>query len=278
MPNYALLIEYDGSHFHGIQKQINAYTVQDALEKAIRILLKCSGDLRFHVAGRTDTGVHASGMVCNFFTPNKITELDSFKYSLNALSGKGVSVLNIRQMPEAFHARFSCTGREYIFKIIASKDDHPLWEGRAVWIKEDVDWQLVHSQLKHLKGEKDYKSLAKQGSIKDKPSKREFLYAGIETDPHYPYIIQFRFKADSFLHNMIRILTGTLVDIGTGRIEGRDLGEIIESRDRHSAGKTLPAHGLYFYKAHYNSFPEIEDMYNTTFNRTFNSIPFESAI
>lgn len=262
--------------FHGIQKQLNAYTVQDALERAIRILLKPQHDLRFHVAGRTDTGVHASGMVCNFYSANKIKDIDLFKYSMNALSGDGVTVLAMRQVPDAFHARFSCSAREYLFKIIYSKDDHPLWANRAVWIKEKVNWDLVYSQLEHLKGEKDYKSLAKQGSIKDKPSKRRFQYAGIEVDPSHNYIIQFRFKADSFLHNMIRILTGTLVDIGTGKIQGRDLGQIIDSLDRSAAGKTLPAHGLYFYKAHYDSFPEIEDMYNSVLNREF-QFPLGSA-
>jgi tRNA pseudouridine38-40 synthase len=265
--NYALLIEYDGMKFHGIQKQINASTVQDALEGAIRILLKPQHDLRFHVAGRTDTGVHASGMVCNFYSSTKIKDIDLFKYSVNALSGDGVTVLAMRHVPDAFHARFSCTAREYIFKIIYSKDDHPLLKDRAVWVKETIDWDLVYSQLKHLQGEKDYKSLAKQYSIKDKPSKRTFLYAGIEIDPIQNYLIQFRFKADSFLHNMIRILTGTLVDIGTGKIQGRDLGQIIDSLDRTAAGKTLPAHGLYFYKAHYNSFPEIEEMYKSALHR-----------
>lgn len=265
MPNYALLVEYDGTHFHGFQKQNNSFTVQDALEKALRILLKPKDDLRFHVAGRTDAGVHALGMICSFFFPQKIQDLDSFRISLNALAGGKVSCIGITNMPEKFHARFSCDAREYEFKILYSRDPHPIWENRAVWIKEEVDWKLVGEQLPHLMGEKDFKALAKQNSIKDKPSKREFQLARIESEPGYPYIVKFRFRADSFLHNMIRIITGTLVDIGTGKIQGRNLGDIIASEDRNLAGKTLPAHGLYFVRAYYSLFPDIDRLYEKAF-------------
>lgn len=262
MPNYALLVEYDGSFFHGFQKQNNSFTVQDALEKALRILLKPKEDLRFHVAGRTDTGVHALGMICSFYFSKKIEDLDVFRISINALAGGKVSCLGITQVSEKFHARFACIAREYIFKILYSKDPHPLWEKRAVWIKETVDWQLVQDQIPMIMGEKDFRALAKQTSIKDKPTKRKFQHISIESDADSPYIIKFRFKADSFLHNMIRIITGTLVDIGTGKIQGRNLGDIIQSGDRNLAGKTLNPHGLYFARAYYENCPEIDALYD----------------
>lgn len=263
MPNYALLVEYDGTFFHGFQKQNNSFTVQDALEKAIRILLKPKDDLRFHVAGRTDAGVHAKGMVCSFFHSVKIEDLDSFRISMNALSGGHVSCLGISMVPEKFHARFSCTAREYEFLISYSKDPRPLWEKRAVWIKETVDWALVESQLPHLLGEQDFRALARQNSIRDKPSQREFQLAEMEWIE--PSVLRFRFRADSFLHNMIRIITGTLIDIGVGRIEGRNLKEIIESGDRNQAGKTLAPHGLYFARAYYEGFPEVDRLYDSAF-------------
>lgn len=265
MPNYALLVEYDGSFFHGFQKQNNSHTVQEALEKALSILLKPKEDLRFHVAGRTDTGVHSLGIVCSFFYPQKIAELESFRFSINALSGGKVSCIGIIPVPDKFHARFSCDSREYEFKILYSKDPHPLWDSRAVWIKEDVDWQLVQTQLDILHGEHDFRAFAKQISIKDKPTKRNFHFAKLSSDSSAPYIISFRYKADSFLHNMIRIITGTLIDIGTGKIQGRNLGDIIASKDRKMAGKTLPAHGLYFARAYYSQFPELDELYNTAF-------------
>lgn len=265
MPNYALLVEYDGTCFHGFQKQNNSFTVQDALEKSLRILLKPKEDLRFHVAGRTDTGVHATGMVCNFFFSKKIEDLDLFRISLNALSGGKVSCLGVSLVPDKFHSRFACTAREYEFKIIYSKNPHPLWDKRAIWIKETIDWELVKSQMMFLQGEKDFRALAKQMSIKGKPTKKKFHLATIESDSNAPYVIKFRFKADGFLHNMIRIITGTLVDIGTGKIQGRNLEDIIQSGDRSLAGKTLPPYGLYFTKAYYNDYPEIEELYNKAF-------------
>lgn len=269
MPNYVLLIEYDGSFFHGFQKQNNSFTVQDALEKAIRILLKPKEDLRFHVAGRTDTGVHALGMVCSFYFSKSIQDLDIFRISLNALAGGKVSCLGISPISEKFHARFSCIAREYEFRILYSRNPHPLWENRAVWIREEIDWKLVQEQFSYLQGEKDYRALAKQNSIKDKPSRREFQLATLESDPHFPYILKFRFKADSFLHNMIRILTGTLVDIGAGRIQGRNLGDIIESGDRSMAGKTLAPHGLYFARAYYPDIPEVDKLYENIMRNPF---------
>jgi tRNA pseudouridine38-40 synthase len=270
LPNYALLVEYDGTCFHGFQKQINSFTVQDALENALKILLKPKEDLRFHVAGRTDTGVHATGMICNFFISKKIEDLDLFRISLNALAGGKVSCLGMAVVPEKFHSRFSCTAREYEFKIIYSKNPHPIWEKRAVWVKETIDWNLVMDQLQYLKGEKNFKALAKQMSIKGKPTKKEFQHASIVADTYVPYIINFRFRADGFLHNMIRIITGTLVDIGTGKIQGRNLGDIIQSEDRSLAGKTLPPYGLYFARAYYDDFPEIDNLYERAFQNPLN--------
>ncbi|WCL50045.1 tRNA pseudouridine(38-40) synthase TruA [Leptospira sp. GIMC2001] len=266
MPNYAILIEYDGTFFHGFQKQINAHTVQNALERALNILIKPKNHpLVFHVAGRTDTGVHATGIVCNFLCDEKIEELDTFRFSLNALAGGKVSCLGITQVAERFHSRFSCSSREYEFKILSSRNPHPLWDNRAVWIREEIDWVKVRDQLQYLVGEKDFRSVVKQVSIREKSSIREIREVGIEQEPGYPYIIKFRYRADSFLHNMIRILTGTLVDIGTGKINDRNLGDILLAGDRSLAGKTLPAHGLYFARAYYDSFPEIEQMYKNVF-------------
>lgn len=260
-----MLIEYDGTYFHGFQKQNNSYTVQDALEKGIRILLKPKTNIKFQVAGRTDAGVHATGMVCNFFSPTKIQDLDSFRISLNALAGGKVSCIGITPVPERFHSRFCCTAREYEYKILYSKDPHPLWENRAVWIKEEVNWELVHKQLSYLIGEKDFRALAKKESVRSKPSHRNFQIAEMTTEPGHPYIIKFRFLADSFLHNMIRILVGTLVDIGVGRIQDRNLEDIIQSKDRNLAGKTLAPHGLYFTRAYYKDFKEIDKLYEKAF-------------
>ncbi len=271
MPVYALIVEYDGICFHGFQKQNNSFTVQDALERALKILLKPRENLRFSVAGRTDAGVHALGMVCSFVWKERIADLDGFRISLNALAGGKVSCLGIQEMPDRFHSRFSCTAREYYYKILYSRDPHPLWEGRAVWIREKVDWMLVKKQFSYLIGEKDFRALAKQNSVKDKPSFRNFQIAELEPDPSFPYVLQFRFKADSFLHNMIRILVGTLVDIGTGRID-KNLGNILQSGDRNQAGKTLGAHGLYFARAYYDEYPEIEELY-----RRINANPLEAC-
>lgn len=262
MPNYALLVEYDGNHFYGWQKQKNLPTVQASIESALSVILRKNPASRLSVAGRTDTGVHALGMVCNFKTENSIPNFHKLLVSINALTPKGVSVKNVIEVPAEFHARFSCTGREYIYKIYYSKYESSFIEGRAFWEKHHVDWDYVETQLQNLIGEKDFRSLTKAKSMAGKRAVREIF--DIRLERLTPEWIQIRIRANGFMHNMVRITVGTLLDIGKGRWKSRSIGSILEEKNRSIAGITLPPDGLYFVRAYYEDYPEIHELYKIT--------------
>lgn len=259
MPNYALLVEYDGSRFHGWQRQKNLTTVQGSLEKALSIFLKSNPHTPLSVAGRTDTGVHALGMVCNFRTEFPLSSFHKFLVSCNALLPEGACVRNLVEVPETFHSRFSCSGREYIYKIYNGKYRSAFAEGQAYWVKVPIDWVRIQEELKSLVGEKDFRSLAKGKSMEGKRAVREIFSVSLEQIS--PDMHQIRILADGFMHNMVRITVGTLLDIGKGRWESRSIATILQEKNRNAAGVTLPPHGLYFVRAYYQEYPEIHDLY-----------------
>jgi tRNA pseudouridine38-40 synthase len=259
LPNYALLVEYDGTHFNGWQKQKNLPTVQSSIESALGIILRRNPASRLSVAGRTDTGVHALGMVCNFKTEHPIPNFHKLLVSLNALTPSGVSVKNVVEVPSDFHARFSCTGREYIYKLYYSKYESSFVEGRAFWVKGHIDWERVKKQLQVLVGEKDFRSFTKAKSMAGKRAVREIL--AIQLENLSPEWYQIRIRANGFMHNMVRITVGTLLDIGKGRWESRSIDSILEEKNRTQAGVTLPPDGLYFVRAYYEDHPEIHELY-----------------
>ncbi len=264
MPNYALLVQYEGSAFHGWQKQQSQKTVQGSLEKALAILFKNQKSPHLSVAGRTDTGVHALGMVCNFKAENEIFDFRKFITSMNALGGDGLAIKSVVTVPEEFHSRFSCQSREYLYRIYYSKTPNPLEIGRSYWMKYQVDWEMVQKELPSLLGEKDFRSLAKAFSVRDKRTFREIQSISLEKNPGSPEIWEFRIRANGFMHNMVRITLGTLLDIGKGRWEGRSIESILQEKDRTEAGITLPPYGLYFIKAHYPEFPQIQTLYEAS--------------
>ncbi len=260
MPNLALLLEYDGSYFAGFQKQRDKFTVQEALENAF--LKAYKEQINISAAGRTDAGVHALGMIASFVTQRPINDFHKMISSLNALTKRGVSVLAAREMPESFHARFSCTEREYAYLILNSKYKHPLWEGRAFRVHEKIDFEKIQKELPVLLGKHDFRSFAKTISVKNKITERQILDIKMKQSQEFSELYSVHIKGTGFLHNMVRIIVGTLLDIGTGKIN-ISLDEILKSEDRKLAGTTLPPYALYFKKAYYKDYEEIEELYSS---------------
>lgn len=258
MPVIALCIEYDGSFFQGFQRQTNGLSVQQALEDAFLVAYKES--IRIAAAGRTDTGVHARGMIVSFRTEKTITDYHRMISALNALTGEGVSVLNAMQMPDTFHARFSCTEREYEYLLVYSKYKRPIWEGRAYWTHDVLDLQKIRSQLEDIRGRHDFKSFAKSVSVQDKSTERMITNIEIVPSQEFSGLYCFKIRGTGFLHNMIRIMVGTILGISTGKIKS-SLAEILVAEDRKLAGITLPPYGLYFKRAYYEKYPEINKLY-----------------
>lgn len=259
----ALLVQYDGTPFHGFQKQDKVPSVQGNLEKAIQIILK--EEVRLSAAGRTDTGVHARGMVVSFSSRKKIENYYKFLASLNALTPSEISILQGIGMPERFHARFSCTEREYEYWILNSKYSFPLLEKRALWIYQDVNFKRIEEEFQKILGKFDFRSFAKTSSVKDRTTERQLTEVRITRSSDYENIYKIRIRGTGFLHNMIRILVGTAMQIASGK-KDTSLLDILEKGNRVIAGITLPPHGLYFYRAYYRDYPQVDGMYASLFS------------
>ncbi|MEQ8352989.1 MAG: tRNA pseudouridine(38-40) synthase TruA [Leptospiraceae bacterium] len=247
----AATVAYDGSSFSGFQLQKDVRTVQSCLEDALKILYK--ERIVIHCAGRTDAGVHATGQVISFEVPEIRARLLP---SLNALTPEEMTVLNIQPAPAGFHPRFSCVARQYEYLISRSPGWNPFLRGR-VWHRISAppasDFQ---DMLPVLKGEQDFGALTRPQYLDE--GTRRYLDL-VELDERVDLLsgeslLSFRVRGNAFLHNMIRIMIGTLMmlaeDCPASHRVSR-LREILDSRDRKLAGRTAPPQGLYFRKAYY---------------------------
>ncbi|MBE7220387.1 MAG: tRNA pseudouridine(38-40) synthase TruA [Caulobacteraceae bacterium] len=240
MPRYRLTVEYDGGPFHGFQLQEDGRaSVQGELERAISGF---SGEqVRVHVAGRTDTGVHATGQVVHFdleraFRPDVVRD------ALNAhLVPHPVCVVEAAEAAPDFHARFSATGRRYLYRIVDRKPPPVLERGRVWWVKKPLDVDAMIAAARALVGKHDFTTFRDAHCQSRSPVKTldavEIARAGEE--------VRLRFAARSFLHRQVRSMTGSLMEVGTGRWGAGDLAVALEARDRARCGQVAPPDGLY---------------------------------
>lgn len=240
MPRYKLTVEYDGGPFAGFQLQEGGPpTVQGALERAV---LGFSGEpARVHVAGRTDTGVHATGQVAHIelareWRPQVVRD------ALNAhLVPDPVAVLDAERAADDFHARFSATGRRYLYRVLDRRPPPALERARVWWVKTPLDAAEMADAAALLVGTHDFTTFRDAHCQSASPVKTldavTVERAGDE--------VRVRFAARSFLHRQVRSLTGSLVEVGSGRWTRDDLQAALEARDRRRCGQVAPAHGLY---------------------------------
>ena len=245
LSRYALLLQYDGTDFNGWQIQSGGRTIQDELEKAVKILAK--KDVRVTASGRTDAGVHALGQVAHFDADLDIP-LDKLCASLNGIMAKDVSVKNAYRVPYDFHSRFSAVKREYIYLIYRSPLRTPFARNRAMWINHPIDIDYIKEASSYLIGEKDFCSFCKKISSENGTIRRVESIDVTESDD----IIRIRLRANAFLHNMIRIIVGTIVQMYREKREPEFILEILERRDRSYGGFTAPPYGLYLNEITYN--------------------------
>ena len=265
MSTTALLLEYNGQKFSGFQKQKNhnLLTVQGELEKSIQIVLR--EPIKIYAAGRTDAGVHAKGMIVHFQSSKEISNFYKFNLSINSIIDRDISLLDSLTMPDTFHARFSCTEREYEYFVLASKTNRPLLKGRVYWFKKEIDLNTLLLNSNSLVGVHDFTSFTTAEAKKNYQSTiRRISSIQIKQDLEIPSLIKFTIRGSGFLHNMIRITIGTLLDISSGKIK-KSILDVLKNKDRTNAGVTLPPEGLYFKKAYYEKFPEIESIYQKNF-------------
>ncbi len=243
---WKLTLEYDGTDFVGWQLQDQGFSVQGVLEEAV---FKFSGErVRFHAAGRTDSGVHALGQVAHFdldylFTPEKIRD------ALNAcVRPHAVSILSAEAVPQEFHARFNAVKRYYRYVICNRRA--PVSVGKKyMWhVHKPLDLENMRKAASCLIGKHDFTTFRALVCQSKSPIK-SIDRIDITQDGDRVYI---DVEAPSYLHHMIRNITGTLKKIGEGSWEWQKMQEVLEARDRAAGGPTAPPTGLYFMKVDYN--------------------------
>jgi len=247
----ALLLQYDGTGFNGWQVQKKGRTVQEEIEKALEVLLK--EKIRVVAAGRTDTGVHALGQVIHFDSSADI-KLQKLCINLNGILNKDISVKNAYFVPPTFHARFSASRREYIYVIYNHPLRSPFILKRAMWVSYKLDLDYLKNISQYFIGEKDFASFCKKISA-DENTVRRIDEFDITRNEEF---IFFRIRGTAFLHNMIRIIIGTILDIYCNNMPPSTIENILAQKDRIAGGRTAPAYGLYLNKIFYN--PALSDM------------------
>jgi len=242
---YKLTIEYDGTDFVGWQRQDNGPSVQAALETAVEKF--CGETVGLHAAGRTDAGVHALGQVAHLDIA-KPTDTDTLRDAVNFhLKPHAIAVLGAEAVAPDFHARFSATKRSYVYRIINRRAPLALQRGRAWFVPQPLDVAAMNRAAGALVGHHDFSSFRAADCQAKSPTKTLDLLkvscdgAEIRVDA----------KARSFLYHQVRILVGTLKQVGEGKWDEAAVTGILAARDRRAAGPTAPAHGLYFCEVEY---------------------------
>lgn len=257
--NILLTIAYDGSGFSGWQRQPDKPTVQGHLEKTLSGLFKKK--IVLNGCSRTDAGVHALGACASFKADIGLPVEKIPMVVNNALCGreKGpfaiapVRILEAKEMPADFHARFDCKGKKYIYKI-ANKNTIDVFARNYIYhVGESLDTEAMQKAAGHLKGTHDFKSFESSGGNPRETTVRTIFDAKVSAN-NVSGDIEIAVSGDGFLYNMVRIITGTLVDIGRGKMAPEDMDTIIKATDRTRAGHTAPPYGLYLAEVYYDDF------------------------
>ncbi|MGI6537746.1 MAG: tRNA pseudouridine(38-40) synthase TruA [Caldicoprobacterales bacterium] len=249
MKNIKLVIEYDGHNYAGWQRQENAVTIQQVLEDALE---KLTGKKTPVIgSGRTDSGVHARGQTANFFTDASVPP-ERYSYALNAILPRDIRIKHSEEVPADFHARYSAIGKTYRYSMVLSP--HGVAIGRHYYchIPFPLDVKAMKEAAEEFRGTHDFAAFMASGSSV-KTTVRTVFDARLEEEGDF---LHFWVTADGFLYNMVRIMAGTLIDAGRGKISSYCIKDIIISKDRSLAGFTAPAHGLCLERVYYKNLPE----------------------
>jgi tRNA pseudouridine38-40 synthase len=247
MPRFRLTIEYDGSAYVGWQRQDNGPSVQGAVEKAI---LSLTGEtVSIRGAGRTDSGVHATGQVIH---ADLAREWSPFKLqnALNAhlkMAGERVAIVSVGAASEFFDARFSALRRHYLYRIISRRAPLALEAGKAWWVPKALDHEVMYAAAQTLVGKHDFSTFRSAHFQANSPI-RTLDRLDVTRNGE---LIEIRATAQSFLHNQIRSFAGTLKLAGEGKWTPADVRAALDARDRKACGPVAPPDGLYFMQVDY---------------------------
>jgi len=255
MQNIALLIQYEGTSYSGWQSQPNSVTLQAVIEEKISAIT--GGKVNLVAAGRTDAGVHALGQVASFKTES-LLDPATIKNALNALLPPDIRVMAAACADDDFHPRFDAQKKSYFYIISAERVVSPFIYRYAWKLPYAIDLEAMKAASLHLLGSHDFSAFRAAG-CGAKTTVRNMISITVENTDAMGFMassisgsfIKLRFEADAFLRHMVRNITGTLVDVGRGKILAADMREILVSRDRKKAGPTAPACGLFMEQVWY---------------------------
>ena len=244
MRNIKLIIEYDGKSFNGWQKQPNKLNIQGEIERAISEIT--GEEIDVIASGRTDAGVHSLGQTANFKT-NSNLPIEKFAIAINSKLKKSIVIKSAEEVEERFHSRYSVKSKTYRYTINNSQMGTALYREMEYHVPMKLNIDKMKKAAKYFEGEHDFKGFKASGTS-SKSSVRTIYKADVIEDGERIYI---ELTGSGFLYNMVRIISGTLVDVGLGKIDPEEISSIIDAKDRSKAGKTLPAHGLCLVKVEY---------------------------
>lgn len=244
MRNIKLIIEYDGKGFNGWQKQPDKLNIQGEIEKAIS---EITGEqIELIASGRTDRGVHSLGQTANFKTNSSIP-IEKFPIAINSKLKESIVIKNAEEVDERFHSRYSVKSKTYRYTINNSKYGSAIYRNMEFHFSQKLDVNKMKQACEYFEGEHDFKAFKASGTS-SKSSVRTIYKADVFEEGDRIFI---ELTGNGFLYNMVRIIAGTLLEVGLGKILPKEIPNIIESKDRTQAGKTLPANGLCLMRVEY---------------------------
>ncbi len=244
MARYKLTVCYDGGDYYGFQRQNALPTVQQKLEEALSTRFQQS--ISVHPSGRTDAGVHAIAQVVHFDVDSEI-KTSSFGYSINTLLPKDIAITSCEKVSDDFHAQFGAKRKTYLYKICLCKIHSPLKRKYFHVCFYDLDIVKMQDACKYFVGEHDFRAFMLANDEKENTVRTIYNLSVEKFDDE----VHIRVTGNGFLHNMVRIIAGTLVDVGRGRIAPQDIQKIIASKRHVGTGKTLDPQGLYLESVEY---------------------------
>ena len=229
----------------GWQKQPNKLNIQGNIEQAIKNVT--GEEVELFASGRTDAGVHSFGQVANFKTESLIP-IEKIPIALNTNLKKSIRIIKAEEVDERFHSRLSCKKKTYRYVINNSSYESAIYRNLETYIPMKLDVSKMKEAAKYFEGEHDFKAFRASGTSSKSSVRTIYKLEILEKENNRIHI---EVTGNGFLYNMVRIISGTLVEVGLGKIKPEEIEEIIDSKDRSRAGKTLPAHGLFLLNVEY---------------------------
>lgn len=243
--NFKIIVEYDGTEYHGWQRQKADRTIQQEIEQALTTM--AAGQITLCASGRTDAGVHAFGQTANFLCETDLSP-EVLKKGLNSLLPDDIVIKECRLAAEFFHARYDVKSKIYHYRLVNRKIPPAIGRQYAWFIRNRLDTAAMRCAISHICGIHDFKAFEGTGSPRSHTI-RNVMAADLNEDNDGSIV--FKIEADGFLRYMVRNIVGTLVDVGLGKITPAGFKEILESKNRSQASATAPPHGLFLMEVKY---------------------------